>query len=103
MDREKGCWVNTLKEGAQAGERDGKVLEVFAGCSKLDHGQQYVVRGTICESEYFVDRSLYLILSFQLHQILPPMLSTLLHSSLPPSHATHLRGISQHLKVSPAY
>ncbi|KAG6877216.1 hypothetical protein C0992_010609 [Termitomyces sp. T32_za158] len=64
--------VGSLKEGVQ-NESDGKVLEVM-----MD-----VVSALLENNTLFVEP--------YLHQILPPVLSTLLHSSLPPSHATHLR------------
>ncbi|KAF8349591.1 transcription initiation factor TFIID complex 60 kDa subunit [Amanita rubescens] len=64
--------VGALKEGVQS-ESDGRVLEVM-----LD------VIGAILENNT-------LFVEPYLHQLLPPILSTLLHSSLPPSHSTHLR------------
>ncbi|TEB40014.1 transcription initiation factor TFIID complex 60 kDa subunit [Coprinellus micaceus] len=64
--------VGALKDGAHS-ESDGKVLEVL-----MD-----VVSAILENSALFVEP--------YLHQILPPVLSTLLHSSLPPSHATQLR------------
>ncbi|KAF9465319.1 transcription initiation factor TFIID complex 60 kDa subunit [Collybia nuda] len=67
--------VGALKEGVQA-ESDGKVLEVL-----LD-----VISALLENNTLFVEP--------YLHQILPPVLSTLLHSSLPPSHATHLRTVA---------
>ncbi|KAG5634253.1 hypothetical protein H0H81_002696 [Sphagnurus paluster] len=67
--------VGSLKEGVQ-GENDGKVLEVM-----LD-----VISALLENNTLFVEP--------YLHQILPPILSTLLHSTLPPLHATHLRTTS---------
>ncbi|KAF8074017.1 TATA box binding protein associated factor-domain-containing protein [Lyophyllum atratum] len=64
--------VGSLKEGVQS-ESDGKTLEVM-----LD-----VISALLENNTLFVEP--------YLHQILPPILSTLLHSALPPSHATHLR------------
>ncbi|KAG6817883.1 hypothetical protein H0H87_001715 [Tephrocybe sp. NHM501043] len=64
--------VGSLKDGMQS-ESDGKILEVM-----MD-----VVSALLDNHTLFVEP--------YLHQILPPVLSTLLHSSLPPSHATHLR------------
>ncbi|RDB14638.1 Transcription initiation factor TFIID subunit 6 [Hypsizygus marmoreus] len=64
--------VGSLKEGVQS-ESDGRILEVL-----LD-----VVSALLENNTLFVEP--------YLHQILPPILSTLLHSSLPPTHATHLR------------
>ncbi|TFK71263.1 transcription initiation factor TFIID complex 60 kDa subunit [Pluteus cervinus] len=64
--------VGALKEGLQS-ENDGKVLEVY-----LD-----VISALLENTTLFVEP--------YLHQILPPILSTLLHSNLPPTHATHLR------------
>ncbi|KAF8625975.1 hypothetical protein AX17_006699 [Amanita inopinata Kibby_2008] len=64
--------VGALKEGVQS-ESDGRVLEVM-----LD-----VISALLDNNTLFVEP--------YLHQILPPILSTLLHSSLPPSHSTHLR------------
>ncbi|KAA1475677.1 TAF-domain-containing protein [Dentipellis sp. KUC8613] len=64
--------VTALKEGAQS-ESDGRTLEVL-----LD-----VIAALLDNSTLFVEP--------YLHQILPPILSTLLNSSLPPSHSTHLR------------
>ncbi|KAF5319920.1 hypothetical protein D9611_011016 [Ephemerocybe angulata] len=64
--------VGALKEGAHT-DADGKVLEVL-----MD-----VVSALLENHALFVEP--------YLHQILPPVLSTLLHSSLPPSHATQLR------------
>ncbi|KAG5352412.1 Transcription initiation factor TFIID subunit 6 [Termitomyces sp. J132] len=64
--------VSSLKEGVTS-ESDGKVLEVM-----MD-----VISALLENNTLFVEP--------YLHQILPPVLSTLLHSALPPSHATHLR------------
>ncbi|KAG5643335.1 hypothetical protein DXG03_001054 [Asterophora parasitica] len=64
--------VGSLKEGVQS-ESDGKILEVM-----LD-----VISALLENNTLFVEP--------YLHQILPPILSTLLHSTLPPTHATHLR------------
>ncbi|GLB38700.1 putative transcription initiation factor tfiid complex 60 kda subunit [Lyophyllum shimeji] len=64
--------VGSLKEGVQA-ESDGKILEVM-----LD-----VIGALLENNTLFVEP--------YLHQILPPVLSTLLHSTLPPSHSTQLR------------
>lgn len=64
--------VGALKEGVQS-ENDGRILEVM-----LD-----VITALLENNTLFVEP--------YLHQILPPILSTLLHSSLPPSHATQLR------------
>ncbi|KAF8887111.1 TATA box binding protein associated factor-domain-containing protein [Infundibulicybe gibba] len=64
--------VGALKEGVQS-EADGKVLQVL-----LD-----VISAILDNNTLFVEP--------YLHQILPPILSTLLHSSLPPTHATYLR------------
>ncbi|THH10058.1 hypothetical protein EW146_g8490 [Bondarzewia mesenterica] len=64
--------VGPLKEGSQ-NENDGRVLEIL-----LD-----VIAALLDNATLFVEP--------YLHQILPPILSTLLHSSLPPSHSTHLR------------
>ncbi|KAE9402168.1 hypothetical protein BT96DRAFT_562356 [Gymnopus androsaceus JB14] len=67
--------VGALKDGGQT-ETDGKVLEVLME-----------VVGAILENKtMFVEP--------YLHQLLPPLLSTLLHSSLPRSHSTQLRTIS---------
>ncbi|KAJ3740160.1 transcription initiation factor TFIID complex 60 kDa subunit [Lentinula detonsa] len=67
--------VGALKEGGQT-ESDGKVLEVLME-----------VIGSILENNT-------LFVEPYLHQLLPPLLSTLLHSSLPRSHSTQLRTIS---------
>ncbi|PCH39838.1 TAF-domain-containing protein [Wolfiporia cocos MD-104 SS10] len=64
--------VGALKGGAQS-ENDGRVLEVL-----LD-----VIGALLDNQNLFVEP--------YLHQLLPPILSTLLHSSLPSSHAHHLR------------
>ncbi|EPT05360.1 hypothetical protein FOMPIDRAFT_1111798 [Fomitopsis schrenkii] len=64
--------VGALRTGAQS-ENDGRVLEVL-----LD-----VIGALLDNPTLFVEP--------YLHQLLPPILSTLLHSSLPPSHAVHLR------------
>ncbi|KAH9949792.1 transcription initiation factor TFIID complex subunit [Amylocystis lapponica] len=64
--------VGALKGGAQS-EGDGKVLEVLLA----------VTGALLDNATLFVEP--------YLHQLLPPILSTLLHSALPPSHATHLR------------
>ncbi|KAF8998570.1 TATA box binding protein associated factor-domain-containing protein [Cyathus striatus] len=67
--------VGVLKEGMQS-ENDGRVLEVL-----MD-----VIGAILDNSTLFVEP--------YLHQILPPILSTLLHSTLPPTHAIHLRTVS---------
>ncbi|KAF5377930.1 hypothetical protein D9615_006712 [Tricholomella constricta] len=64
--------VGSLKEGVQS-ESDGKTLDVMLS----------VISALLENNTLFVEP--------YLHQILPPILSTLLHSTLPPSHATHLR------------
>ncbi|KAF5361710.1 hypothetical protein D9758_007297 [Tetrapyrgos nigripes] len=64
--------VGALKEGAQS-DNDGKVLEVL-----MDAISAILENQTLFVEPY-------------LHQLLPPLLSTLLHSSLPPSHSTSLR------------
>ncbi|KAK7040849.1 histone H4-like TAF Taf6, SAGA complex subunit [Paramarasmius palmivorus] len=64
--------VSSLKDGSQL-EVDGRVLEVLVE----------VIQAILDNSTLFVEP--------YLHQLLPPLLSTLLHSSLPPSHATVLR------------
>ncbi|KAF8920164.1 transcription initiation factor TFIID complex 60 kDa subunit [Mucidula mucida] len=64
--------VGALKDGLQS-ENDGRVLEVL-----LDVISSLMENKTLFVEPY-------------LHQILPPILSTLLHSSLPPSHAEYLR------------
>ncbi|PFH51216.1 hypothetical protein AMATHDRAFT_75077 [Amanita thiersii Skay4041] len=64
--------VGALKQGVQ-NENDGRVLEVM-----LD-----VISALLENNTLFVEP--------YLHQILPPILSTLLHSSLPPTHSTQLR------------
>ncbi|TFK34769.1 transcription initiation factor TFIID complex 60 kDa subunit [Crucibulum laeve] len=64
--------VNALGEGSQS-ESGGKVLEVL-----MD-----VISAILENHTLFVEP--------YLHQILPPILSTLLYSSLPPSHAALLR------------
>lgn len=64
--------VGTLKEGLQS-DNDGRVLEVL-----LD-----VIAALLDNAALFIEP--------YLHQILPPVLSTLLHSSLPAAHNTHLR------------
>ncbi|KXN89059.1 Transcription initiation factor TFIID subunit 6 [Leucoagaricus sp. SymC.cos] len=64
--------VGVLKTGEQ-GDGEGKVLEVL-----MD-----VVGALLENTTLFVEP--------YLHQLLPPILSTLLHSSLPYSQATHLR------------
>ncbi|KAJ7783299.1 transcription initiation factor TFIID complex 60 kDa subunit [Mycena metata] len=64
--------VRGLKEGGLS-ETDGKVLEVLIS----------VTGSLLANSTLFVEP--------YLHQMLPPILSTLLHSSLPPTHATLLR------------
>lgn len=81
--------VGALKDGAQS-ENDGKMLEVLLDVisSIMDNNTLFVEPYV---SLHFVVKGVHLNLLHQLHQILPPMLSTLLHSSLPPSHATHLR------------
>ncbi|KAJ3911805.1 transcription initiation factor TFIID complex 60 kDa subunit [Lentinula edodes] len=67
--------VGALKEGGQT-EADGKVLEVL----------MEVVGSILDNNTLFVEP--------YLHQLLPPLLSTLLHSSLPRTHSTQLRTIS---------
>ncbi|KAJ6499182.1 transcription initiation factor TFIID complex 60 kDa subunit [Mycena sanguinolenta] len=64
--------VRGLKDGGLS-ETDGKVLEVLIS----------VTGSLLANQTLFVEP--------YLHQMLPPILSTLLHSSLPPSHATLLR------------
>ncbi|KAH6911565.1 transcription initiation factor TFIID complex 60 kDa subunit [Coprinopsis sp. MPI-PUGE-AT-0042] len=64
--------VGALKDGSQS-ESDGKVLEVL-----MD-----VVSAILENKTLFVEP--------YLHQLLPPILSTLLHSSLPLTHAALLR------------
>ncbi|KAF7979217.1 hypothetical protein HWV62_83 [Athelia sp. TMB] len=64
--------VSALKEGAQS-ENDGKMLEVL-----MD-----VISAIMDNTTLFVEP--------YLHQILPPILSTLLHASLPPTHSVQLR------------
>ncbi|KAF9451129.1 TAF-domain-containing protein [Macrolepiota fuliginosa MF-IS2] len=64
--------VGVLKTGEQGGG-EGKVLEVL-----MD-----VVGALLENTTLFVEP--------YLHQLLPPILSTLLHSTLPPSLSTHLR------------
>ncbi|KAI0772233.1 TATA box binding protein associated factor-domain-containing protein [Irpex lacteus] len=67
--------VNALKSGSQE-DADGKVLAVL-----LD-----VIKAILDNTTLFVEP--------YLHQLLPPILSSLLHSSLPPQHATRLRTIA---------
>ncbi|KIK64009.1 hypothetical protein GYMLUDRAFT_427095 [Collybiopsis luxurians FD-317 M1] len=67
--------VGALKEGGQS-EMDGKILEVL----------MEVIGSILDNKTLFVEP--------YLHQLLPPLLSTLLHSSLPRSHSTQLRTIS---------
>ncbi|KAI0685350.1 TATA box binding protein associated factor-domain-containing protein [Cytidiella melzeri] len=67
--------VHALKSGSQE-DADGKVLAVL-----LD-----VIKAILDNTTLFVEPFL--------HQLLPPILSTLLHSSLPPQHATRLRTTS---------
>ncbi|KAF7376247.1 Transcription initiation factor TFIID complex 60 kDa subunit [Mycena sanguinolenta] len=64
--------VRGLKDGGLS-ETDGKVLEVLIS----------VTGSLLANQTLFVEP--------YLHQMLPPILSTLLHSSLPPTHATLLR------------
>ncbi|KAJ7497412.1 transcription initiation factor TFIID complex 60 kDa subunit [Mycena latifolia] len=64
--------VRGLKDGGMS-ETDGKVLEVLVS----------VTGALLANTTLFVEP--------YLHQMLPPILSTLLHSSLPPTHATLLR------------
>ncbi|KAJ7287412.1 transcription initiation factor TFIID complex 60 kDa subunit [Mycena rebaudengoi] len=64
--------VRELKDGGLT-ETDGKVLEVLIS----------VTGSLLANTTLFVEP--------YLHQMLPPILSTLLHSSLPPTHATLLR------------
>ncbi|KAI0040292.1 transcription initiation factor TFIID complex subunit [Auriscalpium vulgare] len=64
--------VGALKDGAQ-GENDGRVLEIL-----LD-----VIAALLENTTLFVEP--------YLHQLLPPVLSTLLYSSLPPSQSAHLQ------------
>ncbi|KAJ7446180.1 transcription initiation factor TFIID complex 60 kDa subunit [Mycena galericulata] len=64
--------VRGLKDGGMS-ETDGKVLEVLIS----------VTGALLANTTLFVEP--------YLHQMLPPILSTLLHSSLPPTHATLLR------------
>ncbi|KAJ7703078.1 TAF-domain-containing protein [Mycena rosella] len=64
--------VRGLKDGGMS-ETDGKVLEVLIS----------VTGALLANRTLFVEP--------YLHQMLPPILSTLLHSSLPPTHATLLR------------
>ncbi|KAJ6625517.1 transcription initiation factor TFIID complex 60 kDa subunit [Mycena sp. CBHHK59/15] len=64
--------VRGLKDGGM-NETDGKVLEVLIS----------VTGALLANTTLFVEP--------YLHQMLPPILSTLLHSSLPPTHATLLR------------
>ncbi|KDQ62792.1 hypothetical protein JAAARDRAFT_30697 [Jaapia argillacea MUCL 33604] len=70
--------VGALKEGAQS-DQDGRVLEVL-----LDATGALLDNNTLFIEPY-------------LHQVLPPILSTLLHSTLPPSHSTHLRTMSSQI------
>nr|GAT56810.1 transcription initiation factor TFIID complex 60 kDa subunit [Mycena chlorophos] len=67
--------VRSLKDGG-LGETDGQVLEVLVS----------VTSSLLANTTLFVEP--------YLHQMLPPLLSTLLHSSLPPSHETQLRTLS---------
>ncbi|KAF7321660.1 Transcription initiation factor TFIID complex 60 kDa subunit [Mycena kentingensis (nom. inval.)] len=67
--------VRELKDGGLS-EMDGKVLEVLVS----------VTGSLLANTTLFVEP--------YLHQMLPPILSTLLHSSLPPSHATQLRTLA---------
>ncbi|KAF7315557.1 Transcription initiation factor TFIID complex 60 kDa subunit [Mycena indigotica] len=67
--------VRGLKDGGPS-EMDGKVLEVLVS----------VTSSLLANTTLFVEP--------YLHQMLPPILSTLLHSSLPPSHATQLRTLA---------
>ncbi|KIP02781.1 hypothetical protein PHLGIDRAFT_95578 [Phlebiopsis gigantea 11061_1 CR5-6] len=64
--------VGSLRTGSTS-DNDGKVLAVL-----LD-----VISALLDNSTLFVEP--------YLHQLLPPILSTLLHSTLPPDHATELR------------
>ncbi|KAG7087466.1 hypothetical protein E1B28_013432 [Marasmius oreades] len=64
--------VSSLKGGAQS-EVDGRALEVLIE----------VIQAILDNTTLFVEP--------YLHQLLPPLLSTLLHSSVPPSHASILR------------
>ncbi|CAL1712176.1 unnamed protein product [Somion occarium] len=64
--------VNALKGGVQT-DNDGRVLGVL-----LD-----VIGAILDNPTLFVEP--------YLHQLLPPILSTLLHSTLPPTYATYLR------------
>ncbi|KIY66553.1 hypothetical protein CYLTODRAFT_444628 [Cylindrobasidium torrendii FP15055 ss-10] len=67
--------VNALKDNVPS-ESNGQVLEVL-----LDVISSLMENKTLFVEPY-------------LHQILPPILSTLLHSSLPITHAIHLRTIA---------
>ncbi|KAJ7647214.1 TATA box binding protein associated factor-domain-containing protein [Roridomyces roridus] len=64
--------VRGLKDGGMS-EMDGRILDVLIS----------VTGALLSNSTLFVEP--------YLHQMLPPILSTLLHSSLPPTHATLLR------------
>ncbi|KAF9260442.1 TAF-domain-containing protein [Marasmius fiardii PR-910] len=64
--------VTSLKSGSQS-EADGRTLEVLVE----------VIQAILDNATLFVEP--------YLHQLLPPLLSTLLHSSLPPLHASILR------------
>ncbi|EKM52066.1 uncharacterized protein PHACADRAFT_262519 [Phanerochaete carnosa HHB-10118-sp] len=67
--------VASLRTGAQS-DNDGKTLAVLLE----------VIGALLDNPTLFVEP--------YLHQLLPPILSTLLHSSLPPEHATHLRTLA---------
>lgn len=69
--------VNALKGGVQS-DSDARTLGVL-----LD-----VISAILDNNTLFVEP--------YLHQLLPPILSTLLYSDLPPAHATHLRTTASH-------
>ncbi|KAJ7072221.1 transcription initiation factor TFIID complex 60 kDa subunit [Mycena amicta] len=76
--------VRGLKDGGLS-EVDGKVLEVLVS----------VTSSLLSNTTLFVEP--------YLHQMLPPILSTMLHSSLPPSHATQLRTLAAQTFTRPTY
>ncbi|GJE91707.1 TAF-domain-containing protein [Phanerochaete sordida] len=67
--------VAALRSGAQT-DSEGKTLAVLLE----------VIGAVLDNPTLFIEP--------YLHQLLPPILSTLLHSSLPPEHATHLRTLA---------
>ncbi|EGN93949.1 hypothetical protein SERLA73DRAFT_115423 [Serpula lacrymans var. lacrymans S7.3] len=82
--------VNALKDSSDS-DNDGKVLEVMLHVVSAILENSALFIEPYVSLQFFTIQYLLNHLVLQLHQILPPILSTLLHSFLPPSYATLLR------------